>query len=251
MLICVCRAFSSELLIECGLGGGGNDGPATLALNHRVLIFAQQKTTLDLIEQLVFRPHLPHLSYLRLDGGVEPVARYPIVHRFNSDPTIDVLLLTTHVGGLGLNLTSADTVIFMDPDWNPMRDLQAMDRAHRLGQKRVVTVYRLLLKDSLEERIMGLQQWKLLVANTVVTQQNASLATMRTEGVLGLFEDSLAGDGKRGPRRTDANTAESVSESWLRRKHPALGPEAASVDSDDDHEAEYAREFSLHPTEHK
>lgn len=56
------------------------------------------------------------------------------IHRFNNDPSIDVLLLTTHVGGLGLNLTGADTVVFVEHDWNPMKDLQAMDRAHRIGQ---------------------------------------------------------------------------------------------------------------------
>jgi len=60
--------------------------------------------------------------------------------QFNGDPSLDVLLLTTHVGGLGLNLTGADTVVFVEHDWNPMRDLQAMDRAHRIGQKKVVTV---------------------------------------------------------------------------------------------------------------
>ena len=66
-------------------------------------------------------------------------------------------MLTTKVGGLGLNLTGADTVIFVEHDWNPMNDLQAMDRAHRLGQKKVVNVYRLITKDTLEEKIMGLQ----------------------------------------------------------------------------------------------
>ena len=65
------------------------------------------------------------------------------------------LLLTTHVGGLGLNLTGADTVIFVEHDWNPSRDLQAMDRAHRLGQRRIVTVYRLITRGTLEEKIMG------------------------------------------------------------------------------------------------
>lgn len=59
--------------------------------------------------------------------------------RFNNDPSIDVLLLTTHVGGLGLNLTGADTVVFVEHDWNPMRDLQAMDRAHRIGQVQLDT----------------------------------------------------------------------------------------------------------------
>ncbi|XP_016564261.1 TATA-binding protein-associated factor BTAF1 isoform X1 [Capsicum annuum] len=64
------------------------------------------------------------VTYLRLDGSVEPEKRFDIVKAFNSDPTIDVLLLTTRVGGLGLNLTSADTLVFMEHDWNPMRDHQ-------------------------------------------------------------------------------------------------------------------------------
>lgn len=65
------------------------------------------------------------VSYLRLDGSSNARSRFAMVQRFNSDPTIDVLLLTTHVGGLGLNLTSADTVVFLEHDWNPMKDLQA------------------------------------------------------------------------------------------------------------------------------
>ena len=112
-------------------------------------------------------------------GSVEPSKRQSIVNQFNSDPTIDLLLLTTHVGGLGLNLTGADTgisplppysplpsqsviciytfvlVIFVEHDWNPMKDLQAMDRAHRLGQTKVVNVYRLIARGTLEEKIMG------------------------------------------------------------------------------------------------
>lgn len=61
------------------------------------------------------------MSYLRLDGSLEPSARFAVAQRFNSDPTIDVLLLTTSVGGLGLNLTAADTVVFLEHDWNPMK----------------------------------------------------------------------------------------------------------------------------------
>ena len=91
----------------------------------------------------------------------KPVARTNAIHarawrdRFNNDPSIDLLLMTTHVGGLGLNLTGADTVIFVEHDWNPMKDLQAMDRAHRIGQRRVVNVYRLVTRGTLEEKIMG------------------------------------------------------------------------------------------------
>ena len=109
------------------------------------------------------------------------------MRKFNSDPSIDVLLLTTHVGGLGLNLTSADTVVFLEHDWNPQKDLQAMDRAHRLGQKRTVNVYRLLTKGTLEEKIMGLQRFKLDVANAVVNSDNMSLSAMDTGQMLELF----------------------------------------------------------------
>lgn len=98
-----------------------------------------------------------------------------------------MLLLTTHVGGLGLNLTSADTVVFLEHDWNPMKDLQAMDRAHRIGQTRTVNVYRLLMQDTLEQRVMSLQQFKLDVANAVVNSDNVSMAAMDTGQLLDLF----------------------------------------------------------------
>lgn len=88
---------------------------------------------------------------------------------------------------MGLNLTGADTVIFVEHDWNPMKDLQAMDRAHRIGQKKVVNVYRLITRKSLEEKIMCLQKFKLLTANTVVSADNASLDTMATGQIFDLF----------------------------------------------------------------
>ncbi|XP_055325829.1 TATA-binding protein-associated factor 172-like, partial [Sitodiplosis mosellana] len=122
-------------------------------------------------------------------------SRLQIVTKFNSDPSIDALLLTTQVGGLGLNLTGADTVIFVEHDWNPMKDLQAMDRAHRIGQKKVVNVYRLITRKSLEEKIMGLQKFKLLTANTIVSEQNASMDTMATEQLFDLF--TLADDASK------------------------------------------------------
>lgn len=87
-----------------------------------------------------------------------------------------------------MNLTGADTVIFVEHDWNPMKDLQAMDRAHRIGQKKVVNVYRLITRKSLEEKIMGLQKFKLVTANTVVTDENASMDTMQTDQLFDLFQ---------------------------------------------------------------
>ncbi|MCO5611453.1 hypothetical protein L7F22_065706 [Adiantum nelumboides] len=182
-----------EILEECNIGtqAGGED--LSEGGQHRVLIFGQLKSFLDIIEKDLLQTHMKGVTYLRLDGSVEPDKRFEIVKTFNSDPTIDVLLLTTHVGGLGLNLTTADTVVFVEHDWNPMRDLQAMDRAHRLGQKRVVNVHRLIMRGTLEEKVMNLQRFKISVANAVVNAENASLDKMDTAQLLDLFTMSKSG----------------------------------------------------------
>ncbi|KAH8311233.1 hypothetical protein KR044_005137, partial [Drosophila immigrans] len=171
-----------QLLLDCGIGVQTES-----VSQHRALIFCQLKAMLDIVEHDLLRKHLPSVTYLRLDGSVPASLRQDIVNNFNSDPSIDVLLLTTQVGGLGLNLTGADTVIFVEHDWNPMKDLQAMDRAHRIGQKKVVNVYRLITRNSLEEKIMSLQKFKILTANTVVSAENASLQTMGTPQIFDLF----------------------------------------------------------------
>ncbi|KAJ4895796.1 TATA-binding protein-associated factor BTAF1 [Raphanus sativus] len=177
-----------EILEECGIGSDASSSDGTLSVGqHRVLIFAQHKALLDIIEKDLFQANMKSVTYMRLDGSVVPEKRFEIVKAFNSDPTIDVLLLTTHVGGLGLNLTSADTIVFMEHDWNPMRDHQAMDRAHRLGQKRVVNVHRLIMRGTLEEKVMSLQRFKVSVANTVINAENASMKTMNTDQLLDLF----------------------------------------------------------------
>ncbi|KAA8492942.1 TATA-binding protein-associated factor [Porphyridium purpureum] len=204
-----------ELLVECGIGTKSS-APTTLTQDdagHRVLIFAQYKAMLDIVEEDLLRKVMPSVSFMRLDGSVEVSKRHGIVTRFNADPTIDVLLLTTQVGGLGLNLTGADTVVFLEHDWNPAKDLQAMDRAHRMGQKRTVNVYRLITRGSLEEKVLGLQRFKQHVANTVINKSNASLAGMNTGQLLELFhvgtgsfsrssqqQNSRPGLGSRGSR---------------------------------------------------
>ncbi|XP_050067911.1 TATA-binding protein-associated factor 172 [Anopheles maculipalpis] len=202
-----------QLLLDCGIGTNED-----VSVNqHRALIFCQLKAMLDIVENDLLKKHLPAVSYLRLDGSVPPSTRHHIVTKFNGDPSIDVLLLTTQVGGLGLNLTGADTVIFVEHDWNPMKDLQAMDRAHRIGQKKVVNVYRLITRKSLEEKIMGLQKFKLLTANTVVSDENASMDTMGTDQLLDLF--TLANDGgkqQQQQQRVAAPTPPSGSDRRLR-----------------------------------
>nr|XP_012231166.1 PREDICTED: TATA-binding protein-associated factor 172 [Linepithema humile] len=184
-----------QLLLDCGIGQQARNSSAVtensqeqqLVSQHRALIFCQLKAMLDIVENDLLRAHLPTVTYLRLDGSIPAAQRHSVVARFNADPSIDVLLLTTQVGGIGLNLTGADTVIFVEHDWNPMKDLQAMDRAHRIGQKKVVNVYRLISRSTVEEKIMGLQKFKLLTANTVISTDNAALETMATDQLLDLF----------------------------------------------------------------
>jgi TATA-binding protein-associated factor len=170
------------------------------------------KEMLDMVESTVLKKLLPSVTFARLDGSVEASKRQDIVNKFNSDPSIDCLLLTTSVGGLGLNLTGADTVIFVEHDWNPQKDLQAMDRAHRIGQKKVVNVYRLVTRGTLEEKILNLQRFKIDVASTVVNQQNAGLGTMETGEILDLFnlgetDPNLALEGGEKSNEVDESNA--------------------------------------------
>ncbi|MEW5306068.1 MAG: hypothetical protein WDW36_008565 [Sanguina aurantia] len=191
-------ASLTELMAQCGIiksTAGDEPGapdlddslglPSSSRVGHRMLIFAQLDGMLDLVEQHVLQAR--GVAYLRLDGSVEPSARFALVQRFNTDPTIDILLLSTAVGGLGLNLTGADTVVFMEHDWSPLKDLQAMDRTHRLGQTRTVNVYRLLMKDTLEEQLMGVQRFNLEVAAAGANQEHMSIAAMDTGAMLDLF----------------------------------------------------------------
>ncbi|KAI9837481.1 MAG: putative DNA helicase ino80 [Sarea resinae] len=117
---------------------------------HRVLLYFQMTRMIDLMEEyLTYRNY----KYLRLDGSTKLEDRRDTVADFQTRPEIFIFLLSTRAGGLGINLTSADTVIFYDSDWNPTIDSQAMDRAHRLGQTKQVTVYRMITRGTIEERI--------------------------------------------------------------------------------------------------
>lgn len=237
------------LLLECGIGSSDENseeglgsslrrqqqqlvtGSEGVISQHRALIFCQLKDMLDMVENDLLRKHMPSVTYMRLDGSTDPHSRQSIVRKFNEDPSIDLLLLTTKVGGLGLNLTGADTVIFVEHDWNPMNDLQAMDRAHRLGQKKVVNVYRLITQNTLEERIMGLQKFKMNIASSVVNQQNAGLASMDTGQLLDLFNVEDENGGSTVPA---AATVTAVSDETNRKKveipdEAGLGGKAGSA----------------------
>ena len=103
----------------------------------------------------------PPTEYCRIDGGTAHEDRIVAIDEYNKpDSEKFIFLLTTRAGGLGINLTTADIVVLYDSDWNPQADLQAMDRAHRLGQTRQVTVYRLITKGTIDERIVQLARVK-------------------------------------------------------------------------------------------
>jgi ATP-dependent DNA helicase len=126
--------------------------PALFKDDHKVLIFSQFKTQLDILED--YCRELRGWDICRIDGGVAQGARREQIERFNSDKDLRIFLLSTRAGGQGINLASADTVILFDSDWNPQQDLQAQDRAHRIGQTRPVIVYRLATKGTVEESLL-------------------------------------------------------------------------------------------------
>ena len=103
-----------------------------------------------------------------MDGSSKLEDRRDLVHDWQTNPEIFIFLLSTRAGGLGINLTAADTVIFYDSDWNPTIDSQAMDRAHRLGQTKQVTVYRLLVRGTIEERMRDRAKQKEQVQQVVM-----------------------------------------------------------------------------------
>ncbi len=127
----------------------------TIDGGHRALVFSQFTSMLDLIGEAL---EAQGIVYCRLDGSTRN--RQEVVERFQNDETVPVFLISLKAGGVGLNLTGADTVIHYDPWWNPAVEAQATDRAHRIGQKNVVTAIKLIARDTVEERVLQMQQKK-------------------------------------------------------------------------------------------
>ncbi|XP_026107085.1 probable global transcription activator SNF2L2 isoform X4 [Carassius auratus] len=140
--------------------------PKLKATNHRVLLFCQMTTLMTIMEDyFAYRNFL----YLRLDGSTKSEDRAMLLKKFNEEGSqYFVFLLSTRAGGLGLNLQAADTVVIFDSDWNPHQDLQAQDRAHRIGQQNEVRVLRLCTVNSVEEKILAAAKYKLNVDQKVI-----------------------------------------------------------------------------------
>lgn len=132
---------------------------------QKVLLFSQSRQMLSIIERLLI---VEGYNYLRMDGTTAIGRRQGLVTSFNTDKNIFIFLLTTKVGGLGINLTGANRVLIYDPDWNPSTDTQARERAWRIGQNRDVTIYRLLTSGTIEEKIYQRQIFKHFLANRIL-----------------------------------------------------------------------------------
>jgi len=143
--------------------------PALVAEGRRVLVFSQFTELLELVAEQLRSLELPFLS---LTGKTLPKERGAVVRRFQAKE-VPVLLLSLKAGGVGLNLTAADTVIHMDPWWNPAVEEQATARAHRIGQDQPVFVYKLVVEGSIEERMLELQARKLALADSVLGHDTA------------------------------------------------------------------------------
>ncbi|EPB70351.1 protein, SNF2 family [Ancylostoma ceylanicum] len=225
-------AALGQLLNECGIGVAvENEDPEDedplssipVEMPHRALIFCQWKSSVQLVSGALSRGDFgAPISHLILDGSVAPSDRQSIVDRFNTDHLIDVLVLTTHIGGVGLNLTGADVVIFLDHDWNPMKDLQAIDRAHRIGQTRKVNVYRLITQGTIEDKVMSLHRFKQDTADALIGADNRSLQTMATDELMSMFildgeqpsKENGGPEAKKKRKSASAADTSSVEDRW-------------------------------------
>jgi len=167
--------------------------PELVAEGRRILVFSQFTTLLQLLAQELRGIDLPHAM---LTGETPADARGPTVGQFQSGEGAPVLLISLKAGGVGLNLTAADTVIHVDPWWNPAVEQQATDRAHRLGQTRQVMVYKLVVAGSIEERMLALQARKAALAEGVLGQ-DAAAATKFTSDDLDALLAPLDEAGER------------------------------------------------------
>ncbi|KAG0203319.1 swr1 complex component [Mortierella sp. GBA30] len=164
---------------------------------HRALIFTQMTKVLDILE--IFLNIHGH-RYLRLDGATKVENRQHLTDRFNSDPKILAFILSTRSGGVGINLTGADTVIFYDSDWNPSMDRQCQDRCHRIGQTRDVHIYRFVSEFTIEENMLKKANQKRMLDNVVIQEGEFTtdyFQKMDWRDMLG--EEDLAKIGDLGP----------------------------------------------------
>nr|XP_026691907.1 lymphocyte-specific helicase-like [Ciona intestinalis] len=141
--------------------------PVLKKKGHKILLFSQMTSLLDILEDFCnFRNH----SYVRLDGSTKCEVRQERIDEYNRDPDLFIFLLSTRAGGLGINLTSADTVVIYDSDWNPQNDLQAQDRCHRIGQTRSVLIYRFVSSNTVDQFMVERAEAKRVLERMIINR---------------------------------------------------------------------------------
>ncbi|KAL6072288.1 Transcription activator BRG1 [Balamuthia mandrillaris] len=165
--------------------------PRLKAEGHKILLFSQMTMMLDILQEYF---ELRQWSFHRIDGSTPQPERERQIKEFNQDPSSFCFLLSTRAGGLGINLTAANVVIFYDNDWNPQMDLQAQDRCHRIGQTKAVRVYRFVTANTVESRMMERANNKLKLGHLVLTteQQRRKKQKKGGNGSHGLSMEELS-----------------------------------------------------------
>ncbi len=150
--------------------------------DHKVLVFSQFVRMLT-----IMREHLEEqaVDYAYLDGSTKD--RETAVNKFQNNEDIKIFLISLKAGGIGLNLTAADYVIHYDPWWNPAIEMQASDRAHRIGQTKKVFTYKLIAKDSVEEKILQLQMQKKELVKKLITTESGFYKSLNKDDIIDLF----------------------------------------------------------------
>jgi non-specific serine/threonine protein kinase len=162
-----------------------------LSEGHKVLVFSQFVKALTLIRNHFDREKI---TYSYIDGSVDAKVRGKMIKAFQEDERVGVFLLSLKAGGVALNLTAADYVIIFDPWWNPAVEAQAIDRSHRIGQTKKVFVYRLVVKDTIEEKMLKLQEQKRDLVEKLITSETKAFKNLTKDDIMNLFRPHGMGD---------------------------------------------------------
>ncbi|MGE8243411.1 MAG: DEAD/DEAH box helicase [Sphingobacterium sp.] len=156
-----------------------------VAPNHKILLFSSYTSMLKLVAQQIEKHSI---AYTYLDGKMNQKQRQSTVETFQNDDTCRVFLISLKAGGTGLNLTAADYVYILDPWWNPAAEAQAIDRCYRIGQDKHVMAYKIVCRDSVEERILELQASKKRMAEGIILDEANLMKSISKDELLKLFE---------------------------------------------------------------
>ncbi|MBN1685167.1 MAG: DEAD/DEAH box helicase [Spirochaetales bacterium] len=157
----------------------------SVSKGHKILVFSQYVRILQMLKE---RVEQERWAYCYLDGSISSGKRKTVIDEFQNNPEVSVFLISLKAGGVGINLTEADYVFLVDPWWNPAVESQAIDRTHRIGQSRPVFAYRFISEDTIEQRILELQDTKRELVKNVIGEDTSMFKSLSKDEIVGLFE---------------------------------------------------------------